>query len=324
MSRVFPVQGYTGDVPLHWNEVPGGSDLFAPAGTPVLAMTSGVILSAGWNDVGGWNVTQQGDDGLLYYYAHLDRQPAVWEGERVSAGTYLGGVGNTGNATQTAPHLHIGIGPEIVRGMGPSGGTGGDFDAVGLLREALTAAAAVVAIPGFDYDVVEIVARENETIRLPFLLLLALAHGRGGLKRPFAVGDHGQSFGPYQVNVAQHGGDQAYWEVVEHGMRRMAERWQQAFTQHGGWPAWWYDHYTFIREWAPAAQGSGPWNDDKAHQCIGHALDTLMLFHREQLRRASSDGVPTARVRELEAAIVDGAAAIVAETEKLRALAQGG
>jgi len=185
MRRVFPVQGYTGAVALHWGQVAGGSDLMAPAGLPVLAMTDGVVLDAGWGEVGGWNVTYQGDDGLTYYCAHLDREPAVSAGQRVVAGTYLAGVGDTGNAAQAGPHLHIGIGPEIVRGTGPYGGTGGDFDAVGLLRAALAGDIKPSAIPGFDFDVAEQVILAATRVGLPPLLMLGLAHSEGGLKRPF-------------------------------------------------------------------------------------------------------------------------------------------
>lgn len=136
-GRVFPVQGYTGRVEPHWGSVRGGADIMAPAGTPVQAMAAGTVVAARWDDTGGWTVFIQGDDGLQYYYAHLQRQPAVQSRQRVQPGTALGFVGNSGNARNTPPHLHLGIGPTIVNGTGPQGGTGGDFDAQSILQALL-------------------------------------------------------------------------------------------------------------------------------------------------------------------------------------------
>lgn len=135
---VFPVDGYTSRrVQNHWGEVPGGSDLFAARGSPVRAMRSGLVLESGWNAVGGNSVLIRGDDGNQYYYAHFDAPPSVQTGQQVRAGTFLGPVGNTGDAASTAPHLHIGIGPEIRLGSDKYGGTGGNYPAVQLLQDVL-------------------------------------------------------------------------------------------------------------------------------------------------------------------------------------------
>lgn len=137
---LFPVVGYRGRVGLHWGEDAGAADLFAEVGTPIQAMTDGTVVSAGWSDIGGWNVTLQGDDGLTYYMAHMYDKPLVGQGQRVAAGTQLGGVGDTGNAKGTGTHLHIGIGPEIQRGTGPRGGSGANFNANQFLTDALAGA----------------------------------------------------------------------------------------------------------------------------------------------------------------------------------------
>jgi murein DD-endopeptidase MepM/ murein hydrolase activator NlpD len=58
-------------VALHWGSHPGASDLFAPRGTPVVAMRGGEVVSVGTeatDQYGGNNVLIQGDDGLTYYY----------------------------------------------------------------------------------------------------------------------------------------------------------------------------------------------------------------------------------------------------------------
>lgn len=130
---VFPVQGYKGKVDLHHGKSSGGSDIFAPEGTPVASMGSGVVTSVGTGGLGGNAVTILGDDGRSYYYAHMRDAPSVREGQRLNPGAPLGVVGTTGNAAGTPPHLHIGIGKSIINGAGSEGGTGSDFDAVSFL-----------------------------------------------------------------------------------------------------------------------------------------------------------------------------------------------
>ena len=85
-----------------------GVDVFAPRGTPVVAVADGVARP-GTNALGG-NVVwlRELPGGLTFYYAHLDSQ-AVTSTARVRAGDVLGFVGNTGNARTTSPHLHFGI-----------------------------------------------------------------------------------------------------------------------------------------------------------------------------------------------------------------------
>lgn len=141
MGYVFPVRGYTGTVALHWNSHPGGADLFAREGTAVLAMHDGKVLYAGYDQYGGNNVLIQGDDGLKSYYAHLWRAPSVLTGQRVTMGQQIGGVGDTGNATDAGPHLHVGMGQSIINGTGPAGGCGTNFNLTNLLRSLLTPAA---------------------------------------------------------------------------------------------------------------------------------------------------------------------------------------
>lgn len=88
-----------------------GIDLFAAAGTPVCAATSGVVVFKGRNRLGGKVVYVMGE-GVLTYYAHLDswRTGLSW-GERVTRGTRLGTVGTSGNARGTPPHLHFAVHP---------------------------------------------------------------------------------------------------------------------------------------------------------------------------------------------------------------------
>jgi murein DD-endopeptidase MepM/ murein hydrolase activator NlpD len=57
---------------------------------------------------GGKYVSLLGDDGVRYYFAHLD-SVAVQVGQQVAAGDLLGVMGQTGNARKTACHTHVGI-----------------------------------------------------------------------------------------------------------------------------------------------------------------------------------------------------------------------
>ena len=133
-TDVFPLPGWTGAVNLHWGIASGGSDLFAPQGWPIVSVSAGTVLEAGWDNVGGNSVLIRGNDGLQYYYAHFTDSPAVHVGQQVIPGILLGHVGNTGDADKGPTHLHIGIGHTILLGADAYGGTGSGFDAVSFLR----------------------------------------------------------------------------------------------------------------------------------------------------------------------------------------------
>lgn len=87
-----------------------GIDIFAKRGTPVVAVTDGIVSFIGDQPKGGHCVWLSTDEGVSFYYAHLDRwAPGLYEGMEVRRGEVLGYVGDTGNARGTFPHLHFGI-----------------------------------------------------------------------------------------------------------------------------------------------------------------------------------------------------------------------
>lgn len=92
-----------------------GTDLFAPRGTPVLAPAAGVV-SFGTGSIGGRQFRLAGDDGTTYIGSHLD---AFGTSGRVSAGTVIGYVGNSGNAAGGATHLHFEARPDDGASMNP-------------------------------------------------------------------------------------------------------------------------------------------------------------------------------------------------------------
>jgi len=87
-----------------------GNDLYGDYREPVFAMASGVwdIQSYG-SSAGNWAILR-GDDGLHYYYMHLDGH-AVGDGARVSVGQQTAYNGWTGNAVGSVYHIHFEIHP---------------------------------------------------------------------------------------------------------------------------------------------------------------------------------------------------------------------
>ena len=89
-----------------------GTDIFAPAGTPLLAAERGVVVSMGTGVLGGIKLWVRGESGAWYYYAHLSAYAeGIHDGKVVAAGDVVGYVGNTGNAVGTPSHLHFEIHP---------------------------------------------------------------------------------------------------------------------------------------------------------------------------------------------------------------------
>jgi murein DD-endopeptidase MepM/ murein hydrolase activator NlpD len=81
-----------------------GVDIAAPRGTTVVANVPGYFKRHP-NPMGGNAYYLEGDDGSVYYGAHLDSYIAV--NGHVIIGQALGRVGDTGNAKGTVTHLHF-------------------------------------------------------------------------------------------------------------------------------------------------------------------------------------------------------------------------
>lgn len=84
-----------------------GTDIFAPAGTPVLAVDSGNARAAR-EARGGNAIYLRAADGVMYYYAHLQEYVGTYP-RAVRVGDVLGLVGTSGNALGGAPHVHFEI-----------------------------------------------------------------------------------------------------------------------------------------------------------------------------------------------------------------------
>jgi murein DD-endopeptidase MepM/ murein hydrolase activator NlpD len=84
------------------------ADIPVPTGTPLYAVTNGVVVSTSTSGRCGFGVVFNGDDGAQYTYCHgLPGTHAVANGDRVSAGQFVMSSASTGNST--GPHLHFGI-----------------------------------------------------------------------------------------------------------------------------------------------------------------------------------------------------------------------
>jgi len=81
-----------------------GVDYAAPAGSPVVAVADGVVVSAGWAGGGGRQIRLRHAGGMETYYLHLSSfATGIRRGARVQQGQLIGRVGRTGTAT--GPHL---------------------------------------------------------------------------------------------------------------------------------------------------------------------------------------------------------------------------
>lgn len=96
--RVHPT---TGVYKLH-----DGEDLSASMGTPIFAITNGVVIERGYNTAWGNTVLVRSAGDLTYRVAHLTVfDPTIVVDAQVSVGQKLGEAGSTGYST--GPHLHL-------------------------------------------------------------------------------------------------------------------------------------------------------------------------------------------------------------------------
>ena len=86
-------------------------DIMAPRGTEVRAVDDGTIAKLFTSKAGGLTIYEfDPTQTFSYYYAHLDHYVSgLAEQQPVRRGQLLGYVGSTGNASESAPHLHFAI-----------------------------------------------------------------------------------------------------------------------------------------------------------------------------------------------------------------------
>lgn len=125
VPRTVTTYSYSGDVPVDANLGSGsfawpssGSisqgffsyhpaiDIAAWIGAPVLAADSGYVIVSGWDNMFGYHIVIDHNNGYQTLYAHLNSY-YVEAGSNVVKGEQIGEMGNTGNST--GPHLHFEI-----------------------------------------------------------------------------------------------------------------------------------------------------------------------------------------------------------------------
>ncbi|MGI9585022.1 MAG: peptidoglycan-binding protein [Acidimicrobiia bacterium] len=127
---VFPVDGEHHFSDTFWagrsHGFHQGQDIMADKMTPVLAVADGVVRQVNWTRHSHMNrdrccsLVIRHDDGWESWYIHLDNdttgtddgkgwgiKKAIVPGVRVTAGQHIAWVGDSGNAENTPPHLHL-------------------------------------------------------------------------------------------------------------------------------------------------------------------------------------------------------------------------
>jgi murein DD-endopeptidase MepM/ murein hydrolase activator NlpD len=93
---------------LHTARAHRGVDYAAPHGAEVIAIASGTVVSATYDETNGRMVRVRHASGYESYYLHLSAfGSAIRTGAQVAQGQVIGRVGATGLAT--GPHLHYGL-----------------------------------------------------------------------------------------------------------------------------------------------------------------------------------------------------------------------
>jgi hypothetical protein len=86
-----------------------GQDLMAPKGAPIVSPTAAIVTRVGEGDSAGLYVYTANPGGETFRYMHLDTIADIRTGTKLKAGDLIGTVGNTGNASGGAAHLHFEI-----------------------------------------------------------------------------------------------------------------------------------------------------------------------------------------------------------------------
>lgn len=99
-TRGIPTSGFG----YRWGVLHGGIDIANSIGTPIYAVSDGVVIDVGPTaGYGAW-VKLRHADGTVTLYGHINTW-LVEVGQRVMAGDQIATMGNRGNST--GPHLHL-------------------------------------------------------------------------------------------------------------------------------------------------------------------------------------------------------------------------
>ena len=113
-NRVLPIEGLHFFTPLNGAVSQGydmvlhpAVDISAPAKSVVSAVLDGTVVSAGWTDDAGYSIIIQHQSNIVSCYKH-NQQLLKRQGDKVTAGTPIALVGNTGTGRMVqGDHLHF-------------------------------------------------------------------------------------------------------------------------------------------------------------------------------------------------------------------------
>lgn len=119
MPLAMPVQDgfrYTSPFGRRWGRMHEGIDMAAPVGTPIHATGDGVVTWAGWQSGYGNLIKIQHALGTETRYGHLSKIN-VKVGQKISRGTLIGAMGNTGRSTGSHLHYEVRVNGTAVNPM---------------------------------------------------------------------------------------------------------------------------------------------------------------------------------------------------------------
>ena len=155
---VFPIQPEFADQ-VHWSDTFGaprgggrshiGVDILGDKMIPLVAAASGEVTWLRHDSGRGNNLEITDDDGWAYHYVHINNDtpgtddgandydlafaPGIERGARVTAGQVVAYLGDSGNAENTAPHLHFEIEAPDGTAINPTASVDAAFAALGEL-----------------------------------------------------------------------------------------------------------------------------------------------------------------------------------------------
>jgi len=110
-QRALPIEGVHFFTPLKgvvsqgYDAVHPYIDITAPEGSVVMSVLDGTVIGASWSDESGYTISVQHQDDIISVYKH-NQKLLRKSGDKVSAGTPIALMGNTGSLT-TGDHLHF-------------------------------------------------------------------------------------------------------------------------------------------------------------------------------------------------------------------------
>lgn len=107
---------YTSPFGRRWGRAHEGIDMAGPVGTPVYATADGIVTWAGWQSGYGNLIKIQHELGTETRFGHLSKIK-VKVGQKISRGSLIGAMGNTGRSTGSHLHYEVRVNGTAVNPM---------------------------------------------------------------------------------------------------------------------------------------------------------------------------------------------------------------